>query len=204
MQANPAIGPAAPVRMPHQMMHAQQGPPSLQPGMFFPPGQQQQQQQQQIQLQQQQLQQQLQQQQLQQQQGLAAMHPYLHPANQPLAPARPLTAAVAGALVPEEQWAAISPAPYMLSVAVAKEEANEKNKGWKLDGATHVFQVDHATTIEEIKMMLEVRVGLPPNLQKLKHATKGFLKDKDSCAFYNFRAGDVIELTRQQRGGKKK
>jgi|JI10StandDraft_1071094.scaffolds.fasta_scaffold801821_1 hypothetical protein len=185
MQANPAIGPAAPARpvqIPQQMMH---GPPAG--GLFAAPPP-----------------------------PVAAslssgpppmMHPYLHPGNSAVAPI-PVAVPGAGgatvaALVPEEQWAALVPGPFSISV-VATSDEGAKEKGWKLDGATHTLQVDSATTVEQIKQMLEVRIGIPPSLQKLKHATKGFLKDKDSCAFYNLRAGDTIELTRQQRGGKKK
>ncbi len=133
----------------------------------------------------------------------AAMHPYLHPGNQPSAPV-PVAVAAVGTLMDEEQWAAVNPSPFEIAVTVAREEASDKNKGWKLDGATHTFAVQNTTAVEELKQMLEIRVGLPPNLQKLKHVTKGFLKDKDSLAFYNLRQGDVLELTRQQRGGKKK
>lgn len=187
MQAQPAIGPAAPVRaapvvIPAQMMHqplpmpgTMLAPPMQQPplgGMFAPPppG------------------------------GVAAAHPYLHPGAAAAGP-RPPLGAPGAPLLPEEQWASMVPSPFQLAVTVAQDD---NNKGWKLDGATHTFEVDHSTTVEQIKQMLEVRVGLPPTLQKLKHAVKGFLKDKDSCAYYNFRGGDVIELTRQQRGGKKK
>jgi hypothetical protein len=134
----------------------------------------------------------------------ALMHPYLHPGNQQPVALAPPPSGASGAMVPEEHWAAMNPAPYELAVTVAREEPNEKNKAWKLDGSTHSLSVRNDTTVEEVKQMLEVRTGLPPNLQKLKHATKGFLKDKDSLAFYNLRAGDAVELTRQQRGGKKK
>ncbi len=175
MQANPAIGPAAPVRsappvsIPQQMMHQPLPVPLLPPPNMFP-GQPQ------------------------------IGNPFLHPANAALVAPRPIPVA-AGVLLPEEQWASTMPPRFSLAVNVAMDE---NNKGWKLDGSTHTLEVEHSTTVEQIKQMLEVRVGLPPGLQKLKHATKGFLKDKDTCAYYNFRQGDSIELTRQQRGGKKK
>ncbi len=135
----------------------------------------------------------------------ALMHPYLHPGNQlPPAAAPPPAALAAGAAMPEEHWAAMNPSPFELSVTVAREEPSEKNKAWRLDGAAHALSVRNETTVEELKQMLEVRIGLPPNLQKIKHAARGFLKDRDTLAFYNLRAGDTLELTRQQRGGKKK
>ena len=142
------------------------------------------------------------------------LHPYNVPPGGMLPPPGSMVASMMGGrggvvavgamAVPEEQWKAMNPSPFMLKVAVAKEEAGEKTKTWKLDGSTQEFEVENTTTVEELKQMIEARVGLPPNLQKLKHAVKGFLKDKETCAYYNLRPVDVLELTRQQRGGKKK
>lgn len=107
-------------------------------------------------------------------------------------------------LVPEALWIAQNPGPIKLKIAVVSEEPTEKTKAWKLDGRIVEVEVACQTMVEQLKQRMESEIGLPINLQKLKHAAKGFLKDKESCAYYNLVSGDVLELTRQQRGGKKK
>lgn len=95
--------------------------------------------------------------------------------------------------------------PFELSVVVAREEATDKTKNWKLDGSTHVLTVTHDTSVDEIKRQMEQRMGLPVHLQKLKFAARGvFLRDGETCAAVNLRQGDVLDLVRAQRGGKKK
>ena len=107
-------------------------------------------------------------------------------------------------LVPEEIWLQSNPQPFSIVVNVANEEPNEKNKAWKLDGRTVSLSLDPSYSIEQVKQELEKEVLLPVNLMKLQHASKGFLKNKETCAYYNLKEGESLELTRQQRGGKKK
>ena len=106
-------------------------------------------------------------------------------------------------LVPESVWASRHPGPFNLVVTVSRDEASDKNPEWKLDGQVINVSVEASTTIEELKQRLEADIGLPLNRIKLQHPSKGFLKNRDSCAFYNLKDGDTLELTRQRRGGRK-
>ena len=105
--------------------------------------------------------------------------------------------------VDEAEWAASHPGPFGIHVVVVAEEV-DPSKSWTLDGRTVRVEADANMLIEQIKQRLESEIALPVNLMKLQHSTYGFLKNQGSCASYNLADGDCLELTRQQRGGRKK
>jgi splicing factor 3A subunit 1 len=107
----------------------------------------------------------------------------------------------AGGLVPEEQWLAAHPGPFLLRVQVP---ADPERAEWKFEGQVLELEVRPGDTVAQVKNLIKERLGIPPNKQKLRTDDISVLKDQASLASYNFTSGSLIELGVKERGGRKK
>lgn len=96
------------------------------------------------------------------------------------------------ALQPEAQWLASHPGAATIKIKT-------------ISGTIKEVQVDSlSVTIAGVKKLIQERVGLAPNKQKLQIDGTGFLKDPKSLAFYNVTPDTVLILGAKERGGRKK
>ncbi|XP_026759772.2 splicing factor 3A subunit 1 [Galleria mellonella] len=104
------------------------------------------------------------------------------------------------ALEPEAAWLARHPAPAHLQVSLP---SLPERADWRLDGRLLPLSVPLATTVAELKNMLQRSTNMPTAKQKL-HYEGLFFKDTNTLAYYNVPPGAVIQLQVKERGGRKK
>ena len=75
----------------------------------------------------------------------------------------------------------------------------------KFNNKMDMLQVDSlSVTVSELKKVLQDKVGLAANKQKLQIEGGPWLKDAKTLAFYNVSANTVILVGAKERGGRKK
>ncbi|XP_041988895.1 splicing factor 3A subunit 1 isoform X1 [Aricia agestis] len=104
------------------------------------------------------------------------------------------------ALEPEQAWLNAHPGPVHIQVMLPM--APERSE-WRLDGRALPLQVSLASTVGELKSMLQRSTNMPTAKQKL-HYEGLFFKDTNTLAYYNVAPGSSIQLQIKERGGRKK
>ncbi|KAJ3097779.1 hypothetical protein HDU97_004559 [Phlyctochytrium planicorne] len=117
--------------------------------------------------------------------------------------------------IPEDHFIRMAKGAITVQVRVIPHPTIEKH-GWKVPSNPHTFMripgIMPGTTVDTIKEKIADETGWPPSRQKLTleertgygfHTNRHVLKDSLSAAYYNLAAGDVLELTLKERGGKK-
>ncbi|XP_049870646.1 splicing factor 3A subunit 1 isoform X2 [Pectinophora gossypiella] len=104
------------------------------------------------------------------------------------------------ALEPEGSWLARHPGPVTLQVSVPSLPERSE---WRLDGRALALSLPLATSVADVKAMLQRSTNMPQAKQKL-HYEGLFFKDTNSLAYYNVPPGAVIQLQVKERGGRKK
>lgn len=69
-----------------------------------------------------------------------------------------------------------------------------------LSGQTLTLNVSPSDTIENVKVMIHQRLGIPPDQQRLLFANK-LLEDNRKLAEYNIRPDSSLQLVLRLRGG---
>eukprot|EP00003_Mantamonas_plastica_P001104 TRINITY_DN10808_c0_g1_i1.p1 TRINITY_DN10808_c0_g1~~TRINITY_DN10808_c0_g1_i1.p1 ORF type:complete len:219 (+),score=88.79 TRINITY_DN10808_c0_g1_i1:75-731(+) len=105
-----------------------------------------------------------------------------------------------GSLWPEQEWLANHPGNVSVKVIVPDEQGKSQ---WDFNGQTLEYSLDIESLVSVLKKKIMEDLGIPPNKQKLKMDPIGFLKDRESLAYYNFSDGITVELGSKQRGGRK-
>ncbi|KAJ3195193.1 hypothetical protein HK101_000903 [Irineochytrium annulatum] len=113
--------------------------------------------------------------------------------------------------IPEDRFLNFSKAPVTLQVKVMPNPAIEK-MGWKAPAAGGMLKIKDIRAslyVSELKDRIAAETGWPASRQKLTleerrgYTARCVLKDSLTSAYYNLSAGDTIELTVKERGGKK-
>merc|ERR550525_850021 len=106
-----------------------------------------------------------------------------------------------GSLFPEEKWIQKHPMPIQILVQV---NLGADNMAANVPSVIPL-EVPVRIKVIEMKQMLASKVaasGVNMTTMKLKAQGPGYiLKNVNTLAFYNIAPGNVIELTRKQRGG---
>lgn len=101
-------------------------------------------------------------------------------------------------LIPEDQFLAQHPGPVRITVSVPNvDEGNLKGQ------LLEITVQSLSETIGSLKEKIAGEIQLPANKQKLS-GKPGFLKDNMSLAYYNVGAGETLNLSLRERGGRKR
>lgn len=101
-------------------------------------------------------------------------------------------------LIPEDQFLAQHLGPVRITVSVPNvDEGNLKGQ------LLEITVQSLSETIGSLKEKIAGEIQLPANKQKLS-GKPGFLKDNLSLAYYNIGAGETLNLSLRERGGRKR
>ncbi|XP_045767260.1 splicing factor 3A subunit 1 [Maniola jurtina] len=104
------------------------------------------------------------------------------------------------ALEPEKAWLAAHPgvAPLQVVLPSLPDRAD-----WRLDGRTLQLSLSLATSVSELKNIVQRATNMPTAKQKLQYEGL-FFKDTNTLAYYNVPPGALLQLQVKERGGRKK